>query len=262
MTASTPKAERLGRLRQDKRQRDVAAVMGLCALGLAAGSLVTQLFLFLAYAQLARKPAPSLVQLSNGDTITVQAMGSLERDPAVVQRFVTDSLILLMSWHNRLPAGRDDYGNLAETQTDPGIEVQDSQGKRKRITTAAFQASFTFSEGFRKELVQLIAQMTPESVFTGQAQTLLMFEAVTLPQELETERWSVSVVGHLVQSRPGSAETERIPFNKEVVVRAVDTPSLPAEGELAAPLEAAVYGIRQAGLEIELMRDLSLQEGV
>lgn len=255
MTPS-PKLLKLHRLHQDKRNRDSMALVALTSLGLAGISLVVQLFLFLAYAQLARKPAPSLVQLTNGETIAVRAMGSLERDPAVVQRFVTDSLILLMSWHPRLPASRDRYGNLAEAQTDTGVEVSDAQGNQRRITTTAFQASFTFAEHFRQELVQLLAQMTPEGVFSGKAQTLLMFQAVTQPESLGPGRWSVSVVGHLVYSKTGSAETQRIPFNKQVIVRAVDTPPLPHDGALASPLEAAVQGIRQAGLEIEQMQDL------
>ena len=185
MTTS-PKALKLNRLRQDKRKRDSIALMTLTALGLAATSLIIQLFLFLAYAQLARKPAPSLVQLKTGDTIAVQAMGSLERDPAVIQRFVTDSLILLMSWHNHLPAVRDDYGNLGEPLKDPGIEVTGENGVRRRITTSAFQASFTFSEGFRQELVQLLAEMTPEAVFTGKVQSLLMFQPGYLTSEEES----------------------------------------------------------------------------
>lgn len=257
---TSPKTLKLNRLRQDKHKRDSMALVAIASLGLATSSLVTQLFLFFAYAQLARKPAPSLVQLNSGETLSVLPLGSLDRDAAVVQRFVSDSLILLMSWHNRWPAGRDDYGNLADVQTDPGIEVTDTKGNRKRITTAAFQASFTFSESFRQELVQLLAQMTPEAVFTGKLQSLLMFQSVTQPKEIEPGRWSVSVVGYLVQSKTSSADTKRIPFNKEVIIRAVDTPSLPAKGELASPLEFAVYGIRRSGLEIELMRDLRSQE--
>ena len=255
MTTS-PKALKLNRLRQDKRKRDSIALIALTSLGLAGTSLIVQLFLFLAYAQLARKPAPSLVQLNDGEAIAVQAMGSLERDPAVIQRFVTDSLILLMSWHNNLPAGRDDYGNLGEPIEDQGVEVTDGNGDRRRITTSAFQASFTFNEGFRQELVQLLAEMTPEAVFTSKVQSLLMFQAVTQPKLIEPGKWSLSVVGYLVQSKTGHADTQRIPFNKEVIVKAVDTPPLPGDGALSSPLEAAVSGIRQAGLEIELMQDL------
>lgn len=255
MTTS-PKALKLNRLRQDKRKRDSIALIALTSLGLAGTSLLAQLFLFLAYAQLARKPAPSLVQLNDGQAIAVRAMGTVERDPLVVQRFVTDSLILLMSWHNNLPAGRDDYGNLGEPLEDLGIEVTNGKGDRRRVTTSAFQASFTFSESFRPELLQLLAEMTPEAVFTGKVQSLLMFQAVTQPKLIAPGKWSLYVVGYLVQSKTGSADTQRIPFNKEVIVRAVDTPPLPSNGELASPLEQAISGIRQAGLEIELMRDL------
>ncbi len=251
------KPSKITRLRAEKSSKDFVAFVALASLAVGGVSLFVQFLLMIGYFGILNKPAPTLVQLENGRAIKVGMMGNKERSLEVVQRFVTDSLILLMSWSNRLPPQVDANGN-ASPATDPGIKVKVERGE-KLISTSAFQASFTFSEKFRDELVKLVAEMTPDGVFTGQVTTTLVFEAVTVPEQLGDKkdgRWKVAVVGTLVQSTVGTGETVRIPFNKELTVKAVDTPPLPEDGKFASPFEVAVNNIRQAGLEIVAMKDL------
>ncbi|MCU0550288.1 MAG: hypothetical protein MUC48_13135 [Leptolyngbya sp. Prado105] len=253
----TIKPSKITRLRAEKGGKDFVAFVALASLVVGGISLFFQFLLMLGYFGIANKPAPTLVQLSNGQAIKVGMMGNKERSLEVVQRFVTDSLILLMSWSNSLPPQVDANGN-ASLATDPGIKVKVERGE-KLMTTSAFQASFTFSEKFRDELVKLVAEMTPDGVFTGQITTALVFEAVTVPElmgDKKDGRWKILVVGTLVQSTVGTGETTRIPFNKEVIVKAVDTPPLPEGGKFSSPFESAIYNIRQAGLEIVAMKDL------
>lgn len=254
MVNTNAEPSKIARLRTDKSNRDFAAMVALGGLLVGGISLLFQVFMFFAYVGLASKPAPSLVQMTDGQAMNVGAMPTKDRIPEVVRRFVTDSLILLMSWSNNLPSQTDVSGN-PKLMTDPGVKVS-FKGGEKRITTAAFQASFTFAENFRNDLVKLVADMTPDDVFNGQVQTALIFQSVTVPEKLEDGKWKVAIVGTLVKSKIGTGDTDRVTFNKEVILQAVDTPSLPQDGKFSNPFEAAVYSIRQAGLEIVSMRDL------
>ena len=242
-------------LKTAKKKQDAAALTHLVVMGSCGATLFLQLLLFGAFAKLANQPAPSLVQLQTGEAVAVGAMGNQDRHPETIKRFVADSLILLMSWHNQLPAQRDANGTLLPAGTDPGMEIS-VRGKTQRLTSPAYQASFVFDEAFRQELVELLANSTPKEVFTGQIQSLLTFQAITEPEEIEPGRWQLSVVGNVIQSRVGTAQTESKPFNRKIIVRAIDTPPLPEDGALSSPIGLAVHAVRQAGLEIESMEAL------
>jgi len=242
-------------LRAAKKRQDAASLVQFLVIGCSGATLLLQLLLFGAFAKLASKPAPSLVQLQTGESIAVTATDSKAREPENIKRFVADSLILLMSWHNQLPAQRDANGTLLPPGTDPGMALN-VEGKTLRLTSPAYQASFAFDEVFREELVNLLATSTPHEVFTGQVQTLLSFQAITEPEEIEPGRWQLSVVGNLIRARVGTAETESEPFNRQITVRAIDTPPLPEDGEFSSSVALAVHGIRRAGLEIESMEAL------
>jgi len=257
---STSKPSKREKVKEQKAQRDFLALLNLAAIAINSIALLFLLMLLLLYLKLSNRPVPSLVQLANGQAITTKALGDQERSPVVIQRFVTDSLILLMSWQQKIPSADIAPDGSPVFLDDPGIEVkgQDSAGRQQegRITTRAFQASFAFSEEFRQDLIKLLALMTPPDVFTGQVQTALIFQAVTEPEQLKAGEWKISVVGNLVQSNLKLGTTTRIPFNKEILLRAIDTPPLPAEGKFASPFESVVYAVRQAGIEIYQMKDI------
>jgi hypothetical protein len=159
----------------------------------------------------------------------------------------------LMSWTNELPGASDD-----KKVPDAGALVKIKDGDR-RITSPAFQASFTFGEELRTELVKILAEMTPDGVFKGEIKTTLKFQHVTLPtlvDKNQSGKWKINVVATLLQYQQGRADIIKIPFNKEIVVQAIDTPQLPKSGKFSNELESLVYGIRQAGLEIVSMKDI------
>jgi hypothetical protein len=253
MLDSAKSASRITRLKTEKGSKNIVAMFALISIGFSGLTLLLQLIVVGSVISIARKPAPSLVQLSDGQAIKVQAVGSKERAPDVVQRFVTDSLIMLMSWTNEMP-GVDgeqktiDQGSLVKTKTGD-----------KRITASAFQSSFTFSDGLRDELVKILADMTPADVFRGEIKTTLKFQHVTLPTLIDNNqsgKWKINVIATLIQYQRGRGDSTKIPFNKEIIVQAIDTPSLPKAGKFANELEALVYTIRQAGLEIVSMKDI------
>jgi hypothetical protein len=250
MLDAARKTSRVTRLQTEKGSKNIMAICTLISIVLSGLTLLLQVLLVGGVITIARKPSPSLVQLADGRAIKVQALGSQERSTDVIQRFVTDSLIMLMGMSNELP--NTDGG---QKTIDPGAIVKTKQGER-RITTSAFQASFTFSDDLRAELVKILADMTPAEVFEGKVKTTLKFQHVTVPVALGNGKWKINVVATLIQYQRGSGETIKIPFNKELTVQTIDTPALPQGGKFSNEIEAVVYSIRQAGLEITSMKDL------
>jgi hypothetical protein len=230
--------------------KNFVALLVLISVGFSGLTLLLQMVVVANVINLAKKPAPSLVQLSNGEAIKVQAISSQERSLEVVQRFTTESLILLMSWTNDLPST-----NGENKAVDPGALVKTQAGE-KRITTSTFQASFTLNENLRDEVVKLLAEMTPVEVFSGNVKTTLKFQHVTIPSLVEQGKWKITVVGTLLKYQRGRGDVTKVPFNKELIIQAIDTPALPKDGKFSNELETLVYTIRQAGLEIVSMKDI------
>ena len=257
MLDSARSASQVTRLKIDKGSKNIVALVALISIGISGLTLLLQLVVLGSVVSIARKPAPSLVQLSDGQAIKVQAIGSYERAPDVVQRFVTDSLTMLMSWTDEIP------GTTGEAKSiDQGSLVKTKLGD-KRITTTAFQASFTLSDELRDEMVKILADMTPSEVFKGDVKTTLKFQHVTVPTpigDIQNGRWKINVVATLIQYQRGRGDTVKVPFNKEIIVQAIDTPQLPKAGKFANEIESLIYTIRQAGLEIVSMKDIEGSE--
>jgi hypothetical protein len=253
----TKSASRFTRLQASGTGKNMVALFALISVAFSGIALLIQIVVLGNVINIAKKPAPSLVQLNNGQAIKVKAIGSKERSLDVVQSFTTESLIMLMSWTNELPTVK---GQTKEN--DQGFLVKTKAGE-KLITLGAFQASFILSDSLRDEMVKVLAEMTPSDVFKGTARTTLKFQHVTIPVPVDNiadGKWRVNVVGTLLQYQPGRGDTIKVPFNKEITVQAIDTPSLPAGGKFSNELEAVVYNIRQAGLEIVSMKDIQTTE--
>jgi hypothetical protein len=240
------------RFKFEKSGQNLVALFAFISIIFSGLGLLVQIIVLGTAIGIAKKPAPALVQLSDGGSINVQAVGSTDRSPKVLQSFTTDLLTLLMSWNNEIPT-KD--GNKDVIKTDLGMQVATASGE-KRITTQVFQAGFAFSDNLRGEILKIIAEMTPPDVFQGNLKTALKFQQVTIPVQIEPGKWKITVIGTLIQFQRGRADTVKVPFNKELVLQAVDTPALPQSGKFANELENAIYNIRRVGLEITAMKDV------
>ena len=232
---------------------------------LLASSLVAFLiFINLAYTRmLAQKPPAALVQLSNGASIAVEERPYYEREPEVIRKFVTDSLIYLMNWSADLPNTEpiSKFDPTARPPRDQGVAIKLENGSAQKVTTPAWQASFTLEEEFRVEFLRKLAQMTPNEIFTGQKEVVLKLRNVTQPNPLPDQQgaWSVDVVADLTLYSQQTPQGKAVPFNKRVYVRSIAVPPPPNPKHLT-PLAAAIYSVRLSGLEITGMRDIQLQE--
>ncbi|MGK7878130.1 MAG: hypothetical protein AB4426_33935 [Xenococcaceae cyanobacterium] len=197
--------------------------------------------------------APTLVQLTDGSAIVSVPVDVGERAPKTIQRFVSDTFYLMFNWSGKLPsASLEDAKNPI---SDSGVPIM-VDGRKFKIATSSWQGSFAFAEDFRTQLVQKIAKMTPQQVFDGKMEVILVIDRISEPQVLE-RGWKVDVVAHLNLFAKANALSEIVPLNKEVFVEVVEVPAVPKGN---TPLEKAVYSIRQAGLQIYAMRDLQQED--
>lgn len=231
---------------------DTLALFAIGTFGLHILSFFILLLLYGSYSQLSRKSPPSLVQLETGKSIKVAPIGSLERTPQVVLHFVSDTMTLMMNWSGTLPPTTVE--EAAKPKADPGINIRSLNNKRSKVTSSAWQASQALSADFRKEFLQMVAEITPPGVFKGTTQVVLLPLSIQPPVKIAEGKWKVKMVANLSIFDQGNNLGEVIPFNKEIFVQAVEAPDI--SPTTANGLAAAIYQVRASGLEIYAIRDL------
>jgi hypothetical protein len=231
--------------------RDARGTLGffvLVSMGLHAVSTLGILLLFGAFIGLSQKAPPSLVQLEGGKAIITEAIDSRERTPAVIQKFTQDSLTLLMSASGKLPSP-----DGKSQPVDSGVEVNNSKGGTKKISSVARLAGFSLSEDFRSTFLQQLSEITPQGIFNDNtAQTVLVVQDVSTPHKVAEGQWKVTVIANLLSFSSADQVGSAIAFNKEVFVRSV-TP--PVVTKASSELEQQIAQVRSSGLEIYAMRD-------
>ena len=235
--------------------KDFFALSVIGMLGLGALTFCISLFNTVALLAVSKKAPPTLVQLLDGKAVTVTAISSSQRTPETIKRFVNETFALMFNWSGKLPANNE-KGTQAP-QEDPGVKVSsEGAGLNSKVTTSSWQASFALSSDFRSTFLQKIAQLTPNEVFSGDSQVVLVMRNVGAPQQVSVGKWKVSVVADLIYFDHSNNAGSALPLNKEVFVQAIDPPLTPLE-DAASPLEKAIYEVRQAGLEIYAIRELN-----
>ncbi|MHC5748497.1 MAG: hypothetical protein ACYTXT_42985, partial [Nostoc sp.] len=114
---------------------------------LIANAILLTLLLFIEIVNFARivtiskTKASTLVELSDGESIRVVPIGSLERSPQAITYFVGQTMSGLLSW-NALPKPTDDYkiDPTKQLKLDPGISTS-----KAKITTSAWAWGFALS---------------------------------------------------------------------------------------------------------------------
>jgi|GEM_PF-504224 len=237
-----------------RSQKGFVGLVSLAGLGLGGFNMLLLLITLANTNSIAHKSAPSMVQLSNGEVLPMTAQDVKARTPQTIMRFTSDSLSLLLSWSGRLPSSDPQSAQKGISNEDPGVTIKTDKGDRK-VTTIAHQASFALSEDFRQSFLSKLGEMTPPEVFNGTAQVVLVPQDISFPEPVPgvEGQWKVSIVSNLVTISPGAAQLS-IPFNKEVFIRAVPTPS---QTQLSSPVERSIAQVRAAGLEIYAMRELT-----
>ena len=257
--SETPKKKKSS-IKNESSLRNSFGLLVLIAIGFSITSIVIQMILLIFSWNIANRPAPSLVQLASGESISVVPVGSKERTPEVIQTFVQNTMTMAFSWS----------GTIRDPETggqipDSGVMINtqiNGRSTNRRITTPAYESLFAFELAFREEFLGTIATLTPEAIFNRGGQVAFIPVEISTPQRIGTGRWKITVISNLLFIRQGQPLGDLVPFNKEIYVRAVDTPnlnSLPKE-ITANSLAETITKIRASGLEITAITDYRPQD--
>ena len=185
----------------------------------------------------------TFVQLVNGEAIAISEKDVLYRHPEVIKNTVRQWATLTFDWNGRI---------LDTQQIDQGYDI----GSGKRITTNAYYGSFLIESGesgFRQEALNLISEITPSQIFSGQVRSKIVIQHISPPREIATGQWEVDLISTRLLVFRNGTENE-VSFNKTVTLKAADIPRVVALGDNSA-FEQRVYAIRQSGLEISKIVD-------
>ncbi|MBW4631662.1 MAG: hypothetical protein KME30_07100 [Iphinoe sp. HA4291-MV1] len=223
-------------------------------------AIIFLLFEGLRIYELIHKKPLTFVQLVDGRAIP--EADTLEREPEAIRQFVAKTMAAMFNWSGTLPPATIE--DATNPKPDIGIPVNTLQGLTKKVSTSSWVASFALSEDFRQGFLGLIADITPPEIFaknSNQALTAqLVIQRVYPPEKIAPGRWRVGMVANIVQVRSTDKKKLLTPFNKDFLVRAVDSFGHPLSNSLT-PLQKAIYSVRAQKLEIYEVSDLCLTDG-
>lgn len=249
------------KLLQQKRKSSIN-VLTIFAIATFSLHLAVLLFFILQgvkMSQLSQRRPPNFVQMIDGQPIG--AVDDLTRDPEAIQQFISQTMTSMFNWSGTLPPQ-----SIAEAVTprrDPGIQIRTPQRGSQRVATSSWVASFAISEDFRRGFLSAIAQMTPPEIFSQNTRQRitgeLIIQRLYSPEQIAPGRWRVGMVADLIQTREDDDRRTITPFNKDVLVRAVDYFPYPL-ANTTTDIQQAISSNRAARLEIYEIRDLCLLE--
>lgn len=252
MTTKSPSKQTATQLISQSSNKPIV-FMG--TLGLQAINTLFLLLVTIGLFCIAFKPAPNLVELTDGKAVQVTAQDHLKRNNETIHRFISDFINLMFSWTGTLPP--DSIEAAKAPLPDPGVALNRTKDNTK-IATSAYQAAFALSEDFRKPFLESVADITPQELFAVNrtngifpTQVLPIIKYISDPIPSKPGVWTVNIIANLAIFNDQNKLGKVIPFNKEISLRAVIPPLKPGESQL----EKEIFNIRKAGLEIFAIRD-------
>ena len=223
-----------------------------------AGTGLTLIFnfgLLLGIFQVASKQPPTLVQLSNGDSINVIPIDSTERTDQGILTFLNDIFTLTFTWSGTMP----DPKNPGQFLVDSGVDINGEDGQRiGKVPTTVWSASLGMELNFRNAFLRQVAELIPQSVFTQKTQVAFVPVSFSTPKQVSPGRWKVRLISNLLFFKDLRQVSEVVPYNVDIYVRSVVPPNPVLVNQLSdqsksssATLAQQVAEIRQAALEID-----------
>lgn len=171
----------------------------------------------------------SLVQLVDGRAITVDSQENLERNPETIRRFVGETMTMMFTWSDKQPP-----------QT-------------------VWQATSELLTGdIRRKVEAEIAQGIPKNVLVNPvgAESILLIRSISQPEKIGNGQWQVDIAANrLIFAGYNNKNGEKIPFNKKIFVRALDTQAITIPNA-QNPIASAIYSLNEARLEISNICDI------
>lgn len=244
---------------QTKKEKGFQAVISLLGAGIGIFNTLLLLLIIVFLVQVISKPTPSLVQTIEGESLAVKGVEGKHREDKVIKKFVQRIMTTAFTWDGHLvPETVEDVRNPIK---DPGVEIKIKEGnKRVKIATSTYEASFAFNPDFQTSFLESIAPIFPESTLTTNKQTHLIIKDIHNPVPIDGKpfHWKVNMVATLVTWSGNNQITNPIPFNKEIYIRAVETPEYDEKIKEGNHYAQVIHEYRGAGLEIFDLREYKL----
>ncbi|QLE55678.1 hypothetical protein [Nostoc sp. TCL26-01] len=244
-------------LKQKKTTINVLTTFAIATFSLHILVLLIFLLQGLNIRQLSLRKPPNFVQTIDGQP--VDKIDDLARDPEVIRQFVSKTMMAMFNWSGNLPP--QTVEDFAKPRPDLGILIRTPQGGSQKVTTSSWVASFALSEDFRKGFLSAIADITPPEVFASNSSQAitgqLTIKRVYPPVNIAPGKWRVGMVADLVQQKGLDARKTITPFNKDLLVRAIDYFPYPLATN-STDIQKAIYSSRTDKLEIYEIRNLCL----
>jgi hypothetical protein len=191
--------------------------------------------------QLERRNSPTLVQLSNGNSVAAKQMPAEYRSPEVVTAFVKEWLPLAFNWDNKAAGGGTDEGQQVEG---------------KPVPSDVWVSTFALSEPLRAGwLKTLVTDFELSAYMKDGYSRVLVIDMMGTPKNPEPGVYTVELVGNWIKFVESDHSGESFPWNKKITLQAVEVPLSPL-GTNSAPLESAIYSVRSKGLVVTKLEDL------
>ncbi len=219
-------------------------------------TLVFNFGLLIGIFQVANKPPPTLVQLSNGDSINVIPIDSSERTDEAILTFLNDIFTLTFTWSGTMP----DPQNPGKFIVDSGVDISGEDGQKiGKVPTTVWSASLGMELNFRQEFLRQIAELIPQSVFTQKTQVAFVPVSFSPPEQVSDGRWKVRLISNLLFFKDLGEVSQVVPYNVDIYVRSVVPPNQLLVNQLSDRFKSSVSKtlalqvaeIRQAALEID-----------
>lgn len=220
-------------LKSENKKTNILPLLAVGTFGINLLTLLALMFHGSMLQQLNRKNAtPSLVQLADGSTITVDPKQSLERNPETIRRFVGETMTLMFTW--------------SEQQPPKTVWLISSQLLGSKLR-----------QKFETEFNKLNPQNQAGDI-SGGTETVLVVQKISQPEPVKGEegKWKVEMLANQLIFTGYDREGKSSPFNKQILVRVIDEPvtSLPNS---ALPLQVAAHRLGEAKLEIYNICDIN-----
>ncbi|BCL34439.1 hypothetical protein [Nostoc sp. MS1] len=217
-----------------KPENKKTSILPLFAVGTFGLNLLTLLLLMFhgsMLQQLNRQFTPrSLVQLIDGHAITVDPKPSFERHPEAVRRFAGETMSLMLTWSSK----------------QPPTAIWEASS---RLLGNNLQAKF---------LSEINNLKSPSQIgnTTRNDDHVLVIQKISQPTPVGNGQWKVEMFANQLIFNGSDNLGKTIPFNKQIVVRAMDESaiSLPSAPQ---PWDLAAFRLGEARLEIYNICDIN-----
>lgn len=233
---------------QKSRIPALLTLISLLQLGLFGLSLLT----WGSIARLSSQQQTALMQTATGEVQRLTRIDAQTRSPEVIQAFTLLSLMELFNWQG------PQANSLGVVKPDKGIEMELANGEQVKVPERVALSSFVVAPGLQEALLRRIAEVVPPDYFSGKVEVLLTVRAISLPEKTDVVgEYTLTVAGDRYIVRDGRLPGQRESFNK--IIRVRETP-LDVQPLGETPLQKQVYRVRQAGLLIVDITDVSLKD--